>query len=181
MTKQMGFLMDLSRCVGCRACEIGCKNEYKITGDRRRRVIEIADGNQVTEYISMACNHCSSPACMAVCPNKCYSKRRDGIVVHNPSHCDGCKTCVAACPFDAPKFSSATGKIDKCNMCVGRQDQGLRPACISACITGALRLIEIDEDDKYERSLLNIKLKKITNPSVRFIAAGKPLKFLIKE
>ena len=182
MAKQLGFLMDLSRCVGCKGCDMACQNEHRLRDHRRRRIVSLSNRqNQVTGFVSMACNHCASPACMAVCPNKCFKKRRDGIVLHDPTNCIGCKSCVGACPFHAPKFSSLTGKVDKCNMCVERQEQGLLPACVSACIPEALSLIDIhtESDVDYESSPEEMKMAKITDPSARFLLPRKPQRYWI--
>ncbi len=181
MAKQLGFLMDLSRCIGCKGCEMACQNEHRLRDHRRRKIVGVSNRqDQITGFVSMACNHCASPACMAVCAYKCFKKRRDGIVVHDPTHCIGCKSCVGACPFNAPKYSSLTGKVDKCNMCIERQEQGLLPACVAACIPEALSVIDIDIDGgKYECSLEGVKMAKITDPSARFLPPRKPQRYWI--
>lgn len=177
MRRQLGFLIDLDKCIGCKGCQLACCNEHRLGEVPRRRVSTLTDdSNSAFGFLSMACNHCSNPACIAVCPNKCYNKRRDGIVIHDPIHCNGCKSCTAACPFSAPNFNEKNNKIDKCNFCQERQGEGMKPACISACIPEALQLIDLSDPviNKYQRVLPSFKMVYITNPAVRFILPQIP-------
>lgn len=94
-----------------------------------------------TFRITVSCNHCENPACLAGCPAKAYT-REDGIVKHDPEACIGCRYCIWVCPFDAPQYAPARGKVEKCNLCEHRRARGLEPACAAACPTGALKLAE---------------------------------------
>jgi Fe-S-cluster-containing dehydrogenase component len=71
-------------------------------------------------------------------------KREDGIVFVDQELCVGCKTCIQACPWGAPQWNPETGKVVKCDYCKDRIDQGLKPACVSVCITGSLEFGETD-------------------------------------
>lgn len=163
--------MNLKRCIGCKGCEMACTNENRL-GEVHRRTVSFIQ-NECIEYafLSMSCNHCANPACIAVCPNHCFKKRRDGIVIHNPKDCTGCKSCIGACPFNAPKYNPTTKKIDKCNLCVDRLEKGLKPACVSACISEALQLVNIHDttNSPAQEWIPGIKMAKLTNPSVTFI------------
>jgi len=172
--KHLGFLVDVSKCLGCRACEVACKNYYRL-GERQRyrRVQElerVTDSGVQLYYLSLACNHCESPECIRVCPNRTYHKRRDGIVVHDPGRCDGCCSCVKACPYGAPQFDEVSGKVDKCDLCLTRLNRGERPVCEEACNNGALQMVDLAELNeatvvKTVPGLANISL---TRPAVRF-------------
>jgi len=181
--KQFGFVIDLSKCIGCRGCEMACQSEHHLFDTRRRKIIPLANHQEsVFSYLSMSCNHCANPACISVCPNRCFQKRRDGIVLHNPQKCDGCKSCVGACPFGAPVYNQKTGKIDKCNLCIDRLDQGLEPTCISSCISKALQVINLsDSDNNFSKAIPGIKMARFTNPSVRFILPTDTKCFWIKD
>ncbi|OEH86884.1 hypothetical protein BHU72_01070 [Desulfuribacillus stibiiarsenatis] len=182
MNKQKGFLINLDKCIGCKGCEMACQNEHRLLEKRRRKITGFDDRQRdVSGFISMACNHCESPACIAVCPKHCFKKRRNGIVFHDALHCSGCKSCVGACPFGAPKYITITGKVDKCNMCAERLEHGLQPACTSSCITGALSLINLSANENmYCRLPANIKMAQFTKPSVRFILPNKPKQYWLK-
>lgn len=176
MVKQLGFLFDLNRCVGCKSCEMACKSENKSPARVRwRRVTP----NSPESFLSLSCNHCDSPECFRVCPNHAYTKRRDGIVMIDSDQCDGCQTCVNACPFKAPQYDPESRKVSKCNFCIARQEEGLLPACIAACHTGALKIINYNGELKEETESIvpGFKEIRLTHPSIRFIPLKKKKRF----
>lgn len=167
MVKQIGFLFSVDRCVGCRACELACRNENQ-TGDRVRwRRVFSTSGEA---FLSVSCNHCDSPECFRVCPQRAYTKRRDGIVLINQDRCDGCRTCVAACPYQAPQYDPVRHKVNKCNFCLPRQQQGKLPACVTACHTGALQVIDLDKQQAKGTvpTVVGFPDIRLTKPSIRF-------------
>jgi Fe-S-cluster-containing dehydrogenase component len=90
-------------------------------------------------YIFMSCFHCEKPWCVAACPTKAMQKRpEDGIVFVDHEICVGCKACIRACPWGAPQWHMEAKKVVKCDYCKDRVDQGLKPACVTICITGSL-------------------------------------------
>nr|WP_295971374.1 4Fe-4S dicluster domain-containing protein [uncultured Bacillus sp.] len=180
MNIKLGFKMNLHRCVGCHACELACKNEHGLKVSRRRvRSIEETKLNHLV-FFSMSCNHCENPACIGVCPDHCFKKRRDGVVILDTTNCSGCMNCLGICPFDAVQLNPVTGKIDKCNMCADRMDQGLKPACVSACITNALEIQNMLEpmESNEQKWISEIKFVNFTNPSVRFVPPKKAVCYL---
>lgn len=144
---QVGWIIDLKRCIGCRSCYVACKaeNQTPLRTDWRL-VVERESGsypNPRREFISLACNHCDEPACMKSCPVDAITKRSsDGIVLIDQDKCIGCRYCLFACPYGAPRIDTDTGKVSKCTMCVHRRDAGLTPACFTACLTGAIQFVE---------------------------------------
>jgi Fe-S-cluster-containing dehydrogenase component len=180
LKRQLGFLIDLNKCIGCKGCEMACKNEHRLGEEGRRKIISLADeANNIFGFLSMACNHCANPACLGACPNKCFKKRRDGIVLHNPINCSCCKSCIGACPFGAPQVNMDKRKIDKCNFCIERLEKGGSPACVAACIPEALKIIDIADSSATDclEILPSFKMARITNPSVRFILSRTPESF----
>ncbi|AFQ46229.1 4Fe-4S dicluster domain-containing protein [Desulfosporosinus meridiei] len=177
MTKQLGFLHNSEKCVGCRGCEMACKNEYQTdAAPRWRQVFQLREEDYslpTRMFFSMACNHCANPECLRVCPVKAYTKREDGIVVHDHDRCIGCRLCLMACPYDRPQFNPAQKKVEKCNLCYQRIDKGEKPACVAACIPEALQLVEINEglDQKMGvlKTLPGLPSPDITQPAIRFI------------
>ena len=144
---QVGWIIDLSRCIGCRSCTVACKSENN-TPLRTdwRSVVERESGaypNPRRQFISLACNHCDEPACSKACPADAITKRdADGVVLVDQDKCVGCRRCMFACPFGAPRIDTDTNKIGKCTMCVHRLDVGLQPACATACVAGAIQYVE---------------------------------------
>lgn len=141
--KQMVFVFDQGKCVGCQACEINCKvcNNVAV-GVKYRKVVSTAyTGTSIAlrPHLSIACNHCGDPVCIRACPAKAYTKREeDGVVVHNPERCIGCQYCVRACPYNAPQFNEETQLAEKCDFCQDRLAEGIDPACVAGCPTHAL-------------------------------------------
>lgn len=172
MLKQLGFVLDVNRCLGCGACAQACRFGNRLPDPivfRKIRRIELKKNNGISRfYLSTACNHCQNPECLRVCPSGAYAKRRDGIVMHNPDKCTGCKSCLSSCPFEAPQFNALTGKAGKCQLCYPRLQNNKLPFCVQACVTGALQLKEIQAVavDELVRLTAPLPSVRLTKPSV---------------
>jgi Fe-S-cluster-containing dehydrogenase component len=144
------LFQDTKKCIDCRACEIQCKvNKDLPVGPKICQVIAVGPkmiGDLPRAgYTFMPCFHCENPWCVAACPTGAMQRRsEDGIVFVRQELCVGCKTCIAACPWGAPQWNPATGKVVKCDYCMDRIDQGLKPACVTVCPTGCLQFNEPD-------------------------------------
>ena len=151
------LFQDTKKCIGCKACEIQCKSNKSLpTGPSPCQVIQVGPkmigGLPRTSYIFMPCYHCENPWCVAACPTGAMQKRDgDGIVFINHDLCVGCKTCISACPWGAPQWNPETGKVVKCDYCKDRIDQGLKPACVTVCITNCLQFGKTEEMPKLRR------------------------------
>jgi anaerobic dimethyl sulfoxide reductase subunit B (iron-sulfur subunit) len=142
MIRSAGFVLDLSRCVGCGACVLACRIENPVpAGISWRRVVPLnlaryAQGP--TYFFSLACHHCEEPPCARGCPSGALEKRGDGVVILHSERCLGCRYCEMVCPFGAPAYDAQAGVMTKCHLCYHRLDAGRLPACVSACPTEAL-------------------------------------------
>ena len=183
------FIHNLDKCVGCNACVTSCKNEYQTPATINYRQVFPANedpNNPERNFISFACSHCENPACMTNCPTSAYTKRADGVVIHEIASCIGCKLCTVACPYGSPTYSPVTGKVYKCQMCYQKVDNKELPSCVSGCPVGALGMMDIDSglvqtslgEGKAAQavdSLPELPSNSITNPQHRFIKR-KPTK-----
>lgn len=159
MKKQLGFMIDQAKCIGCGTCQMACKDYKQLdVGMNFRRIYEYEGGDWVQEkpgiytqnvyayYSSISCNHCDDAPCITICPTGAMQKRKkDGVVVIDSKRCIGCKSCVMVCPYDAPQYNAKTHKTEKCNMCVERLDEGKNPICVDSCPNRALFQGDIQE------------------------------------
>jgi formate dehydrogenase beta subunit len=158
-------LVDVSRCAGCRGCQVACKQWNELPAEKTGftgsyqnppdlsfdtwnliRYDEIEQDGKLRWIMRHdACMHCDHPACVKVCPTGALAKTDEGAVIHDPKLCIGCKACTAGCPFDVPRYSKAADKIAKCTLCYSRITNGRTPACVMACPTGCLSFGNKDE------------------------------------
>lgn len=167
MNKQLGFLFNPDRCFGCKACEIACRNENQSgTALSWRKVIQTENGT----FLSISCNHCDSPECFRVCPERAFTKNKDGIVKIDTDLCTGCGLCITACPYGAPQFDEITKKVSKCQLCYHRLAKNLQPACVEACSSEAIQLIDLNtmRDIHVVSTIEGFPDIRLTNPSILF-------------
>jgi Fe-S-cluster-containing dehydrogenase component len=140
--KHYGMVMRRNHCVGCEKCMDACRETNHVPighGAWRTNVQErvtTVDGVEKQEFRPILCNHCNRPPCVRVCPTRATFKDPEtGIVVMNYKKCIGCKTCMAACPYNARYFNHDKYAIDKCNFCLDtRLAMGEKEtACAAAC------------------------------------------------
>lgn len=148
--EQYRFHFDMTKCIGCRSCEVACNEQNGNPADLRwRRIGEIEGGewpNTDRYYLSMGCNHCLSADCLKGCPVNAYRKDpATGIVLHSAEACIGCQYCVWNCPYSVPQFNPERGVVGKCDMCHGRLTEGLEPACVHACPENAIEIEIVDQ------------------------------------
>jgi formate dehydrogenase iron-sulfur subunit len=143
--EQYRFHFDMSRCIGCKCCEVACNEQNNNPAHLNwRRVGEIEAGEYpYTQrfHLSMGCNHCLDAACLKGCPVDAYKKdAATGIVLHSAETCIGCQYCTWNCPYGVPQYNEERGVVGKCDMCHGRLTDGRAPACVSACPEEAIRI-----------------------------------------
>lgn len=162
---QYGFVFDQSRCMGCNACTVACKDWNVVNAGpvrwRKHKGHEILDGagklKQVDNLV-MSCNHCKYPACVKACPNEAIVKdERTGIVSIDKTKCQGVQTCVSACPFGAIGIADNAQEPEqkgswqiphpaqKCNMCIDRVNADMEPVCVASCVARAIHWGPLDE------------------------------------
>ena len=151
------LLQDSERCIGCLSCEISCKTNKGLGPGpalcKNNTVGPVGvRGIPMLRFVFMPCFHCEDPWCMRVCPSGAIKQREsDGIVYIKPSSCIGCKSCITACPWGAPQWDPTINKAIKCDYCMDRVDQGLKPACVTKCLTQCLDFGLADKLPDYRR------------------------------
>lgn len=172
VTQQLGFFIDVSRCSGCRACQVACQDKNNLDTDRAfRRVHEVRSGefipigesaayrhNVFAYAMSVSCNHCDDPICVKNCPTTAMTKRaEDGIVFVDSSKCIGCGYCAWSCPYGAPQMNQETKQMSKCDFCFDLLTKNQSPACVDACPLHVIEFGLIDELRKEHGALCDVK------------------------
>jgi len=162
-------LVDLRRCIGCRACQVACKRwngreatntqmnpdpKYEWTNPSEFspdtytyvRFVKTGSGDSLKwTFAKVQCNHCIEPHCVTACPTTALIKTEAGPVSYRKELCIGCAYCVNACPFGVPRFDEVNKVIEKCTFCAERLAEGMEPACVQACPTDTLVLMDLAE------------------------------------
>jgi len=146
--------VDAGRCTGCKSCEIACALAHSTT----KELVAAALGEPHIQprvnvrkmgelAVPVQCRHCEDAPCAKVCPNDAL--RRDEavqMIVYDPDRCQGTGACFEACPYGVLEEGLDGHVLTKCDLCV---DSGDSPACVSACPTGALLIVEVYEAVKH--------------------------------
>ena len=143
----LGFYFDMTRCIGCKACQVACKDKNNLdigTLFRNAATYELGSFPKVQHFnYSCSCNHCENPACVAACASGACYKDADGCVIIDAAMCDGCGMCVEICPYKAPKMVGDVAV--KCDACAYLRAKGQKPACVDACPNRALDFGDVEE------------------------------------
>lgn len=173
---QIGFYYNQSACIGCRACQVACKDRNDISDEVALRWVTSYESGEFPNvgayHFAAACNHCESPACVANCPTGAMFKAEDGSVLHDDDVCIGCKTCVGSCPYGAPQYSEGKDLIMKCDSCKALRDAGMNPVCVDTCPMRALEFGELSElESRHGEGAVSalpcLPDSAMTNPSLR--------------
>jgi formate dehydrogenase iron-sulfur subunit len=169
-----GFLTDSTLCIGCKACEVACKewnglsqdgfnwsgNSYDNTGvlgHSTWRHVKFVEGQLEPgfggnsgdhlswEFSSDVCKHCENAGCLEACPTGAIVRTEFGGVFVQPDVCNGCGYCVVSCPFGVVQRNAEDGRAFKCTFCYDRQKVGLKPACAQACPTESIKFGSLDQ------------------------------------
>ena len=189
MKKRFGLVIDQERCIGCEACTVACSKEnngwlgwIRVTTQNSPRKDTPAGTfpNVNMFFLPLLCNHCDQPPCANACPLEAISKSESGIVILDEELCDGCRTCLEACPYGAIIFNSETDKAEKCNLCRHRIDYGVEPFCVTCCEGQAIHFGDLNDPAGNVSKLLSagngytLKPEAGTGPSVYYCPPKEP-------
>ncbi len=150
--EQYRFHFDMTKCVGCKCCEVACHEQNNNPAAVKWRKVGEVEGGEFPHtarlYVSMACNHCLEPPCLKGCPVDAYYKDPvTGAVRMRDDACIGCGYCTWNCPYEAPQFNDERHMVTKCDFCHNRLIAGDLPACVAACPSKAIEIEKINQGD----------------------------------
>jgi formate dehydrogenase iron-sulfur subunit len=161
-----GFFTDSTVCIGCKACEVACKEWNEVPADgyvwtgrsydntgtlghstwRHVKFVErTRGGGPAWDFSSDVCKHCEHAGCLDACPTGSIVRTEFGGVFVQPDICNGCGYCVVSCPFGVIDRRPDDGRAFKCTFCYDRQKSGLQPACATACPTESIQFGDLEE------------------------------------
>jgi formate dehydrogenase iron-sulfur subunit len=166
-----GFFTDTSVCIGCKACEVACKEWNQLPGNepafgdgydntgqldaQNWRHVQFIDNvpdqpmsvGQGKAWLMMSdvCKHCQHASCMDVCPTDAIIRTEFDTVYIQPDVCNGCRDCIAACPYGVIEMDQHKGVAQKCTLCYDRLQGSMEPACAKACPTQSIQFGPIIE------------------------------------
>jgi formate dehydrogenase iron-sulfur subunit len=172
MSATTAFLTDSTLCIGCKACEVACKEWNNVEADglnwtgfsydntgalghstwRHVKFVEAppepglggnAPDTMSWEFSSDVCKHCGVAGCLEACPTGAIVRTEFGGVFVQPDVCNGCGYCVVTCPFGVVQKNPDDGRAFKCTFCYDRQKEGMVPACAKACPTESIKFGEL--------------------------------------
>jgi formate dehydrogenase iron-sulfur subunit len=163
-----GFFTDTSICIGCKACEVACKEWNGLHGNEPAfladsfdntgqldaqnwrhvkfiepdvRLTDLTTAGNGTAWLMMSdvCKHCQHASCAEVCPTHAIIRTEFDTVFIQQDVCNGCRNCISACPYGVIGFDQHTGTARKCTLCYDRLQNGLTPACAKVCPTQSIQ------------------------------------------
>jgi Fe-S-cluster-containing dehydrogenase component len=168
------FIVDMSRCIGCNACSISCKDRVGLPDELDLLRVERIESGSYPDvemfYRVIHCFHCENPPCLEACTVDAISKNEDGFVFLDVGACIGCGDCIGVCPFESI-IELPEGLYMKCDGCFDEVTKGLDPTCVRACLTRALSFKIIDEFDvdRIDEDFVDFGI----NPSVIYLVKRK--------
>ncbi|HEX9015259.1 MAG TPA: 4Fe-4S dicluster domain-containing protein [Chloroflexota bacterium] len=200
MAVPMGFFTDTTVCIGCKACEVACHQWNQLPAhnggvntlsgvsyDNTRRldgvnwrhvrfVEQFSDDRSQGRWLLMSdvCKHCVQAGCLEVCPTGAIVRTEFDTVVIQENVCNGCRNCIAGCPFGVIDMNPVTNTAQKCTLCYDRMLNGLVPACAKACPTASIQFGTISD----LRQRATARVEDLRHQGVEAYLYGADEKFL---
>jgi molybdopterin-containing oxidoreductase family iron-sulfur binding subunit len=196
--KRYGMVIDLDLCVGCRGCEVACRQEHDlkphIGEELDLRTERIPHWTEVMTvgpwgtfpdldmfYFPRICNHCDEAPCVEACPSGAMTQRDDGVVFIQSGRCITCLKCLDACPFRAIFYDREEDSVSKCNFCFHLVDHGLEPACVSTCMTRCRIFGDLNDPESEPSRILRERKAEIVPIPAPWWSPARPSTYYIRN
>ncbi|MEW6441625.1 MAG: 4Fe-4S dicluster domain-containing protein [bacterium] len=197
-SKRYGMVIDLDLCVGCRGCEVACRQEHDLK-PRLGEELDLRTGRvpywtKVETvgpcgvfpdldmfYFPRMCNHCAAAPCVEACPTGAMAVREDGIVSLETGRCITCLKCMDACPFRAIFYDRQEDSVSKCTFCAHRIDHGLEPACVSTCMSGCRIFGDLNDPESEASRMLSEREVEVLPLPVSWESEARPNVFYLRR
>jgi formate dehydrogenase iron-sulfur subunit len=170
--QRKGFFTDTTLCIGCKACEVACKQWNQLPDDgliftgmsydntvalgastwrhvafiERPVALSTQDAGAFSWLFSSdVCKHCARAGCLESCPTGAIVRTEFDSVYVQPDICNGCGYCVVSCPFGVIDRREDDGRAWKCTLCYDRLKDDMEPACAKACPTDSIKFGDLEE------------------------------------
>ncbi|GAC1411581.1 MAG: 4Fe-4S dicluster domain-containing protein [Candidatus Velthaea sp.] len=194
-----GFFTDVTLCIGCKACEVACKqwnqlpsdgyafsgdsydNTQALSGTTWRHVAFVEQMDRVNPadsrwlMMSDVCKHCTNAGCLEACPTGAIIRNEFDNVYIQPEICNGCGYCVPSCPFGVVAIAPDRGVAQKCTLCYDRQRDGVEPACAKACPTDSIAFGPLDDLREKARARVEALTSAGTHVSLYGVDSTSPV------
>jgi formate dehydrogenase iron-sulfur subunit len=191
--KAYGFFTDTTVCIGCKACEVACKQWNLLPAERielsgmsydntralgattwrhvafveQEKPAPNGNADTLTRWLMMSdvCKHCQNAGCLNACPTGAIIRTEFDTVYIQQDICNGCGYCVPACPFGVIEVSAqADGTAHKCTLCYDRLQGGLEPACAKACPTDSIVFGELTHlRERAQQRVNDLRLRGVSD------------------
>lgn len=180
--KQLGLMIDLTRCIGCKTCVAACRNHHRLIDHETALPGDMPHYLRVESRIEgtypsikekcwvVPCQHCKNAQCIKACPEKAIRKDPEtGIVLIDKALCKGHGKCIEACPYGVIQFDAARRKAHKCDLCFERVTFGDKTVCVEACLTDAIDFGELTMLKQKANEAGKRIIKKMSAMSVLYV------------
>ena len=182
------FLVDTTLCTACRGCQVACKQWHDLPAEKTvnrgsyqnpadlsfdtyklvRMSEGVVDGKLRWLFFPDQCRHCLEPPCQDTAgdPSAIFTNPSSGAVIYtaNTSELDA-DEIRQSCPYDIPR-QATDGTMAKCDMCSDRVENGMDPACVKVCPTGAMNFGDRKDIMKLAQTHLAAAQKKFPNATL---------------
>lgn len=158
----MYLFIDYTQCRGCRTCEMACSYRWSKSFTPTQSSIIVIKNEPEGKNFPVVCQQCSKPLCVEVCLNNALIRdEKQGIVLHEPKKCLGCKMCIISCPFGGIGYIGELGIARKCDLCISYDTEPGVAQCEKWCPYQVIKVIKDEKISTEMKKILSERIEKL--------------------